>query len=216
MRGRMLSFTTWLVSIVLTLTTTPAAHDWGGTVALVQPSVVRLSYPIPATEKAPERVGVCSGFVISHIDNSSVVMTAHHCLDPKLTANGYPVVVMLAHEEKGVAILRVPLLLRPVLRPNRSHLKQGHPAAAVGFAFSLGDVMSLPGYITHPSIDVHDTGQRMLVTNACFIPGMSGGPIIDYSGRVIGLIESYHPDYCVGFSRPIDDIWELTRPFWHD
>lgn len=193
------------------------AHDWGGTLALVHPSLIRLTHIIPATETTPEKIGTCTGFVIGKIDNSAVVMTAHHCLDPALKANDtYDLSVMMTHEETGIAILRVPGLTRPNLKPNRSHLKQGHMAAGVGFAFSYHEPLSLPGYIVHPGADLNKVGRRWLVFDACFIHGMSGGPIVDFNGRVVGIIQSYHPDYCVGFASPINDVWELTRPYWDD
>lgn len=187
------------------------AHDWGGTIALVQPSVVKLSH---TNEQYPDHVSACSGFVISHIDNSSVVMTAHHCLGPDMKVNGYGASTMLDHEGLDVGILRVPGFLRPTIKPNRGRIRAGHLVAAVGYGFSLAEPLSVMGHVSHPSLPFPNEPGQWFVFDEPFIGGMSGGPIVDYNGRVVSVIAQTDPINDLGYGRPINDLWELTRPFW--
>lgn len=206
-----LSLLLWVLCYVLLAPT--YAHDWGGTLALVRQSVVKLSHENPAY---PEHVGSCTGFVIGHIDNSAVVMTANHCLGPDQKVNGYGASIMLGHEGMDVGILRVPGFLRPTLRPNRSRLKAGHLVAAMGYGFGLSEPFAVMGHIAHPSIPFPNEPGQWFVMDEPFIGGMSGGPIVDYSGRVISIVQQTDPIHDVGYGRPINDLWELTRPFWDD
>lgn len=52
----------------------------------------------------------------------------------------------------------------------------------------------------------HDeTGKRILYGKHAFIPGMSGGPVMNAEGEVVGLVNAYHPIFGLSFSRDLKD-----------
>ena len=49
------------------------------------------------------------------------------------------------------------------------------------------------------------SGPWMVLVYNRVIPGMSGGPIVDAWGRVVGTVNAYSPDYPISFSRALKD-----------
>jgi S1-C subfamily serine protease len=138
-----------------------------------------------------------SGIVI---DSNGTILTNWHVVE-----NAVKVTVSL---EKGktvnaevvgkdpsndLAVLRIRpdgLALHPLTLGDSSHVQVGDPVLAIGNPFNLertlttGVISALQRHITAPngfSID------NVLQTDAPINPGNSGGPLLDASGRVIGI-----------------------------
>jgi hypothetical protein len=50
-----------------------------------------------------------------------------------------------------------------------------------------------------------DNGLRLLLGAPVFIPGMSGGPVLNEAGEVVGVVNSYSMGFPVSFSRALRD-----------
>ena len=48
-------------------------------------------------------------------------------------------------------------------------------------------------------------GMRMLLGSPVFIPGMSGGVVLNAAGEAVGTVNAYSKDYPVSFSRELKD-----------
>jgi hypothetical protein len=67
------------------------------------------------------------------------------------------------------------------------------------------------GYSFHTEIAVYATfarwgdGRRILIGPRDFIPGMSGGPVLNAAGEVVGVINAYVPGTPISISRELKD-----------
>jgi S1-C subfamily serine protease len=172
--------------------------------------------------------GLGSGFVISGsgevLTNAHVVTTgtgarikrAGEVFVKFADGNQVPAKIVGFDPNADVALLRIDpsgLTLRPLPLGSTAELKVGSPVAAIGSPFGEEQSLSV-GVIsaTQRSIDSL-TGFKIegaIQTDAAINHGNSGGPLLDSSGRVLGInsqIESGNGDGAgVGFAVPIDVV----------
>src|SRR4051794_15363662 len=172
--------------------------------------------------------GLGSGFVIS---GDGEVLTNAHVVTSGTGArikrsgevyvkfadgNQVPARIVGFDPNADVALLRISpagLTLRPLPLGSTANLKVGSPVAAIGSPFGEEQSLSV-GVVsaTQRSIDSL-TGFKIegaIQTDAAINHGNSGGPLLDASGRVLGInsqIESGNGDGAgVGFAVPIDTV----------
>lgn len=92
-----------------------------------------------------------------------------------------------------LAVIRVKpgkKVLRPLILGNSSELRVGQPVIAVGSPFGLRGTLTT-GVISQLGRVLRAPGGRLIPNviqfDAAVNPGNSGGPLLDYSGRVIGV-----------------------------
>jgi putative serine protease PepD len=159
-----------------------------------------------------------SGFVL---DRDGYVLTNDHVVDGAQTVRvrfgeGAAIAarVVGVDQSTDLALLKVDPAghkLTPLALGSSKDLKVGQPAIAIGSPFRLdgtlttGVISALGRSIKAPnefSID------NVLQTDAAINPGNSGGPLLDASGRVIGInaqiATSTQTNSGVGFAIPID------------
>jgi putative serine protease PepD len=163
-----------------------------------------------------------SGFVV---DGQGHIVTAAHVVDGasslKVTfADGTTRTATLTGKDNAtdVAVLKVDpsgLTLHPLALGSSASLKAGDALAAIGAPFgyeesiSTGIVSGLDRTIQAPN---GYTIAHAIQTDAAINPGNSGGPILDSSGRVVGIADqiatngSSEQSSGVGFAVPIDLI----------
>jgi S1-C subfamily serine protease len=98
-------------------------------------------------------------------------------------------------DDVAVLQLRGARNLRTVTVGSSASLTVGASVTAVGNSGGFGRLISVPGRVTRlrRSVTVQsDTGERyrlrgLIETNAALRPGDSGGPLLDGSGRVVGI-----------------------------
>lgn len=112
---------------------------------------------------------------------NSYVTAEHVSNNEGCTINGTPILVTRTEShELDMTILRGPASPRALpiscagFRPGTVYLARGHVPGAW--------FMSLPWLAT----EIIEGGQAVLVGEA--IPGMSGGPVLDKKGRVVGVV----------------------------
>src|SRR5829696_6217246 len=161
-----------------------------------------------------------SGFVV---DAEGHIVTAAHVVDDarsiKVTfADGTTRTATLTGKDDAtdVAVLKIDpsgLTLHPLALGSSASLEVGDALAAIGSpfgyeeSFSTGIVSGLDRTIQAPN---GFTVAHAIQTDAALNPGNSGGPIVDSSGRVIGIADqiatngSSDQNSGVGFAVPID------------
>lgn len=153
-----------------------------------------------------------SGFII---DPSGYILTAHHVID-----KGKAIEVRLADSRRlaaqlvaadaqiDIAILRVqadgPL---PIISMGDSdNIRVGNLAAVFGYPFGRESSMSL-GIISRAGRSYPDSASfEYIQTDAGAYPGGSGGPLLNSSGQVIGIITMASERGNMGFATPINVI----------
>jgi S1-C subfamily serine protease len=128
-------------------------------------------------------------------------------------------VVIGVAPEKDLAVLKVtyePDLLQPIPRGRSDDLLVGQSVLAIGNPFGLDQTLTT-GVISAlgRTIDSADNTSEAVIrdviqTDAAINPGNSGGPLLDSSGRLIGVntaIASPSGAYAgVGFAIPVDTV----------
>jgi S1-C subfamily serine protease len=124
---------------------------------------------------------------------------------------------VIGHEpDKDLAVLRIkapPEKLRPLKLGTSDGLRVGQRVLAIGNPFGLDQTLTT-GVISGLGREIEGvsgrTIQGVIQTDAAINPGNSGGPLLDSSGRLIGVNTAiYSPSGAyagVGFAVPADEI----------
>jgi S1-C subfamily serine protease len=204
-------------------------------------SVVELVEAIePSVVQIETAIGMGSGFVV---DESGLVVTCHHCVrdtvDGWVTfADGRRekvVRVRGAWPEHDIAIVEITTLTPVVpLSLETRALKKGEPVVAFGapeglsFSISEGSVSALrtgkevaeilvrPPYNVTRGTDILDLAANAAVVQitAAIMPGSSGGPVVNFSGNVVGIAAFglRHDGQQFGFCIAAEDIRRALEP----
>lgn len=174
-------------------------------------------------EVVPEE-GAGSGFVIS---SEGYILTNYHVIEGAQTVEvnlsddtTFDAQVVGVDPRNDIAVLKVdalPELLIPVEFGESNNLKVGQRAIAIGNPFgefgntlTIGVVSALNRTLEGPD---GRTITGIIQTDAAINRGNSGGPLLDSSGRVIGINTAiFSPSGSsagVGFAVPIDTVRRL-------
>tara|TARA_R110000737_G_C14612645_1_gene491246 strand:- start:15 stop:1214 length:1200 start_codon:yes stop_codon:yes gene_type:complete len=122
---------------------------------------------------------------------------------------------------KDLAVLRIKApasVLTPIKVGNSSILKVGQSVFAIGNPFGLDQTLTT-GVISALGREIQSITGRpikdVIQTDAAINPGNSGGPLLDGSGRLIGVNTMiYSPSGAsagIGFSIPVDEVnWVVS------
>ena len=202
----------------------------------VSPAVVSISTRVLVRDffyNAMPQEGSGSGFVI---DTLGHILTNYHVIegaeDIQVIFGGdgsYPAVVVGADPRNDIAVLRVEApadMLVPVELGTSASLVVGQRAIAIGNPFGQFGRTLTTGVISALGRTLEGEDGRpitgVIQTDAAINRGNSGGPLLDSSGRVIGVNSAiFSPTGAsagVGFAVPVDtvrrilpDLLELGR-----
>ncbi len=157
------------------------------------PGIVALS-PFGPFGRDPQSVqGQGSGAIIS---KDGLVITNYHVIEDVselvVTTNDnqrYSAKVLGYDEERDIALLRIESDRKdfPALAfANSDEVKVGHIVFAVGNPFGLSGTVT-QGIISARDRHLSDSRMDYLQTDAVINPGNSGGPLVDTSGRIVGV-----------------------------
>lgn len=147
----------------------------------------------PATGPVSRRTGMGSGFVV---DTAGHVVTNHHvvrgCGEVRIPAHDVAARVVATDERNDLALLYTGVAADdlPVFRVG-TNARLGEAVVVAGFP--LGQVLSGGLNVTTGSVSAlagPGNNAAMLQITAPVQGGNSGGPVLDQSGRVIGIVVS--------------------------
>jgi S1-C subfamily serine protease len=175
-----------ILSLVLVLFASVSvfANDWSAAAAKVTKSAVYI-------ENAE---GSCTGFVINSAarakGETDFVLTAAHCDGEKLFVDHVPARVIYKDTQKDLLVLEVEDLSRPALKLAGSNPKIGDQVASYGYGFGLERAMFRTATISDDqSVIPEIPGGPFIQTDAQFVPGQSGGPVVNVSGDVLLIVQ---------------------------
>ena len=193
----------------------------------VAPSVVSISTQVLRPDfflnLVPEE-SAGSGFVL---DTAGHILTNYHVIEGAESIEVHfgdlvtaPAAVMGADARNDVAVLKVELpseLLHPVELGVSNNLKVGQWAIAIGNPFGQFGRTLTTGVISALGRTLSGPDGRSITnviqTDAAINKGNSGGPLLDSSGRVIGINSAiFSPtgtNAGVGFAVPVDTLKRL-------
>lgn len=165
--------------------------------AAILSSMVRVT----SEHTAADKMMTCSAFVVD--EDRGWVLTAEHCILAngdrgfKIGVDGSP--SELIAKSKWLAVVTIPPNSKPAVRLSHRRPPVGEQVVGVGWAWGKM-------FLTLPRLSAgyNDTD---LMLNGAFIPGMSGGPVVDGSGAVIALIQGGNE--AVAYTSGIEEIEEF-------
>lgn len=205
-----------VVLLAFTLAVVPAsASNWVKVAEKVLASTFQLQ------TKAGE--GFCTGFIID--DRNDYAMTASHCVNAGGWVEGGIYVdkklVEVTYDNPALdaAVLKLTDDTRPRLKVNKDLLRVGTPVASAGYAYGMPQAFFRTGIIAVVERYYPDEFEMpdgpWIERDYSDIPGMSGGPVVDDSGKVIGVVQMGTRDgFGVSMSRWIGYIYQHTKQYW--
>lgn len=174
-----------LLTVLFVLIPVSAANPWNIVAEKYTPSVVF----IEAVDANGEPTGYCSGFVISV--TKKYVATAAHCDAERLLVNGTQSYRMYKDARKDLMVLRASelegLTAAFTLAPHDP--KVGEEVASIGFGFALEKAMFRISHISIANLDVEGLSGPFFMTDAGFMPGQSGGPVVNDKGEIVAIVQ---------------------------
>ena len=164
--------------------------------------------------------GTGSGFVW---DQDGHIVTNFHVVQggdrASVTLNDnttYPATIVGQAPDKDIAVLHIdapPQKLLPLPLGQSASLKVGQKVLAIGNPFGLDQTLTT-GVVSGLGREIKSVTQRsifdVIQTDASINPGNSGGPLLDSSGRLIGINTAiYSPSGAnagIGFAVPVDSV----------
>jgi S1-C subfamily serine protease len=164
--------------------------------------------------------GTGSGFIW---DQDGHIVTNFHVVQggdrATVTLNDnstYPATIIGRAPDKDIAVLHIdapPQKLLPLPLGQSASLKVGQKVMAIGNPFGLDQTLTT-GVVSGLGREIKSVTQRsifdVIQTDASINPGNSGGPLLDSSGRLIGINTAiYSPSGAnagIGFAVPVDTV----------
>ena len=192
-------------------------------VCFINTSQVRQSRWNRNVQEIPAGTG--SGFIWDK--NGSIVTNYHVIKDANRISvtlsdmSTWDAEVIGLERNKDLAVLRIKApssVLTPIKVGNSSNLKVGQSVFAIGNPFGLDQTLTT-GVISALGREIQSITGRpikdVIQTDAAINPGNSGGPLLDSSGRLIGVNTMiYSPSGAsagIGFSIPVDEVnWVVS------
>jgi S1-C subfamily serine protease len=195
------------VFVMLACLALPArAQEWTGIAEKVLKSVVYLESDDSA----------CTGFVVNV--EKHYIMTAAHC-DPhegKLWADGVLAVIVAKDSKKDLAIFEVKNIdpSRPALKLATSNPKIGQDVMSIGYGMALERPFFRKAMISDTATQIPEEGigGPFIATDAAFVGGQSGGPVVNREGEVVMIVQ--RASNTVGIGVGADIIRERMGRFW--
>ncbi len=187
-------------------------------VAFITTSNVRRDYWTRDMTEIPRGTG--SGFVWDKqghiITNYHVIQGADRAIVTLGDQSTYQATLVGAAPEKDLAVLKIDVEgkdLTPLPAGTSGDLRVGQSVYAIGNPFGFDQTLTT-GVISALGREIESVGKvpirDVIQTDAAINPGNSGGPLLDSSGRLIGVntaIFSPSGSYAgIGFSIPVDVV----------
>lgn len=137
--------------------------------------------------------GRCTGIVID--SKRDYVLTAAHCIgrDPEgkdMTADSAVVKIVAKDKKKDLLVLEVKGLGKPALHFAKDDPKIGEEVASYGYGYGLDRPLFRVAHVSDDKTTLPEVeGGPRLSIDAAFVPGQSGGPVVDLDGNIVMIVQ---------------------------
>ena len=170
------------VSLFVSVPVSVFASEWAATAAKLRESIVFVQIG---------EAGSCTGFVVDN--ERDYVLTAAHC-DTKgedLYVDLAPAKIVAKDTKNDLMVLKVEGIDRPALKLAKANPKVGDAVASYGFGFGFEQPLFRQAHVS--AVDVNITGGggvgNYVGLDANFIPGQSGGPVVNPANEVVLIVQ---------------------------
>jgi S1-C subfamily serine protease len=172
---------------------------------LTKLSLVTVSYQVD-----DEHTYVCGGFIVDSSRGEAI--TAKHCVVGEdgndvenLFVNSLPTTVIRSNN--AFALIKIPALMGPPLEFRKSPPEFLEDVIGLGYGF--GDYTTVLRHISNPIFGFGH--ENDIVLDGPLAPGMSGGPVVDMDGKVVGLIQQNSPGNVLSLLCGAKEIQEFIK-----
>ncbi len=172
-------FLTLLIAIPLLFPISAFASSWIAVAAKTAVSVVYIE-----TDE-----GSCTGMVINH--EKDYVLTAAHCEGAKMYVDQSAADIVSKDTKKDFMVLHVKDMKKPALALATDDPQIGDEVASFGYGYGLERPMFRVTHVADNKtyIPFEGVGGPLMAYDTTFVPGQSGGPIIDSEGKIVGIVQ---------------------------
>lgn len=146
-------------------------------------SIVMISYPDPDSPFGD----VCTAFVVSA--SMGQALTARHCIPESGAVQIDGQESNMVKENQEFALVEVPVMSKPPLSIRKDKAKVGEEVVVLGYGW--GKMMVLTRHVA-----AYVDGD--IILDGPMAPGMSGGPIVDMDGKLVGITQGANSIVGVG------------------
>lgn len=174
-----------LLSLVLFVSAPLMASNWNPIAIQVQKSISFLE----------NSEGSCTAFSID--SKRDYVLTAAHCLgsDPEgkdILVDQSPVKVISKDSKHDLLVLEVKGIDKPSLRLAKENPKIGDEVASYGYGLGLERPLFRVSHVSDDKTTIDGSGlpTNLIAVDTQFVPGQSGGPVVDVNGDLVMIVEA--------------------------
>lgn len=133
--------------------------------------------------------GSCTAWSIDR--KHDYAMTAAHCDQKDILVNNLPAKVLAKDIKKDLLVLEVKGLDKPALHLSKENPKIGDEVASYGFGFALERPFFRVTHISDDNLYIpfDGIGGPFILVDDNFIPGQSGGPVVNQDGDVVMIVQ---------------------------
>ncbi len=160
----------------------------------------------------------CTAISIS--EQRGMFLTAAHCTSEQVdgyTLDGQPATVVWVDRKLDLAVLASQGARRRAIAPRHDSLVVGEEVALYGHGLGMHEARLRIGNVSVLSILVvgphgeTPSGPYLMIDTAA-LPGMSGGPLVDLDGRLVGVVQI--SSYVESGVADMKVVMKATRAYW--
>jgi S1-C subfamily serine protease len=173
----------FLAALLLSVTT--FAADWTVVAEKLAKSVVYIE----------TSSGSCTGFVINtkagEKGDKDYVQTAAHCEGDDMYADNEKAKVVHKDTKKDLLVLEIDDTGRPALQLAKENPKLGEEVASYGYGWGLEEPMFRRASVSVEKMYIPEDGigGPFVALDSQFVPGQSGGPVVNAAGQVVLIVQ---------------------------
>jgi S1-C subfamily serine protease len=182
----LLVFSAWMV-ILQPAARAAAAADWATVADKLAKSIVYIE----------TKAGSCTGFVVNadatnkDKERVSWILSAAHCDGEEVYADQTSAHVLFKDTKRDLLVLETADLNRPALAIATDNPKLGEEIASYGYGWSLERPMFRVAHVSDDRTYIAEDGigGPLIVIDAQYVPGQSGGPVVNAAGQVVSIVQ---------------------------
>lgn len=169
----------WSLVLALSLVVPAFAADWSDTITKLEKSIVYV-------ESAD---GGCTGAVIDQTKH--YVLTAAHCYSDKLFVDLTPATVVAVDTHQDLMVLSVPNIdpSRPALKLAAKNPERGQEVMSAGYGYAIESAQFRIAHVADNNFRVPSIAQTFFALDATFVPGQSGGPVVNADLEIVMIVQ---------------------------
>ena len=136
------------------------------------------------------------------IGRTDFATAAHVAANYGCTVEDAPFTIISIEGRLDAARINVPIPKLGAIEISCEGFRPGEWYYSIGYANGEPRQLLVPVYAI---ANRHVSGMQLFIGKNTFIPGMSGGPVLDSLGRAVGIVNAYNAHYRISFSRAFKD-----------